>query len=166
MSEDYHPIPVKRKTFRITSGSISNKLKEAIFPVVWSPNALESAEPFDHIPFGARMFNHEMMIRRKIEEQELQQAIEFQDRRLMNLQLTVMKNHQFQRSLSVSLPTHIHQNLVFPYDGNNNEEHVSGGNNRSKTCDVANEKLESDHNVENPKNERFDFEFTICLMLI
>ncbi|MFS8005789.1 hypothetical protein Hanom_Chr13g01241431 [Helianthus anomalus] len=112
------------------------------------------------------MFNHEMMIRRKIEEQELQQAIEFQDRRLMNLQLTVMKNHQFQRSLSVSLPTHIHQNLVFPCDGNNNEEHVSGGNNRSKTCDVANEELESDHNVENPKNERFDFEFTICLMLI
>ncbi|KAJ0806079.1 putative RNA recognition motif domain, nucleotide-binding alpha-beta plait domain superfamily [Helianthus annuus] len=140
-------IPDKKHQQQIERGDFSSCL---------SPTALESAEPFDHIPFGARMFNHEMMIRRKIEEQELQQAIEFQDRRLMNLQLTDMKNHQFQRSLSVSLPTHIHQNLVFPSDGYNNEEHVSGGNNRSKTCDVANEELESDPNVETPKNESLE----------
>lgn len=76
------------------------------------------------------MFNHEMMIRRKLEERELQQAIEFQDRRLMNLQLTDLKNHPFQRSLSlggsISSPTQTNQNLVFSSDGNN-EELVSRG---------------------------------------
>ncbi|XP_076904826.1 zinc finger CCCH domain-containing protein 23-like [Bidens hawaiensis] len=105
-----------------------------------SPTALEAAEPFDHIPFGARMFNHEMMIRRKLEEQELQQAIELQDRRLMNLQLSDIKNHHFQRSLSVSSPTQINQNLVFSFD-DNSEELVS------KSCD------ESDPNVEATKND-------------
>ncbi|XP_016508322.2 zinc finger CCCH domain-containing protein 46 isoform X1 [Nicotiana tabacum] len=64
---------------------------------------LESGELYD-IPFGARMFHnsHAMMLRRKIEhDAELQQAIELQGRRLMNLQL--MKNHHnnhFQPSLS------------------------------------------------------------------
>lgn len=75
------------------------------------------------------MFNHDMMLRRKLEERELHQAIEFQDRRLMNLQLTDIKN-QFQRSLSMgdaaSSPTQINHNLVFPSD-DNNEELVSGG---------------------------------------
>ncbi|XP_076910914.1 zinc finger CCCH domain-containing protein 46-like [Bidens hawaiensis] len=46
-------------------------------------------EPFDHIPYGARMFNHGMMLRRTLENQdEFQQAIDFQERKLMNMQLT------------------------------------------------------------------------------
>ncbi|KAI3822496.1 hypothetical protein L1987_10086 [Smallanthus sonchifolius] len=113
-------IPDKKHQQQIERGDFSGCL---------SPTALESAEPFDHIPFGARMFNHDMMLRRKLEERELQQAIEFQDRRLMNLQLTDIKNHQFQRSLSlghaVPSPTQINRNHVFPSDGSN-EEHVSG----------------------------------------
>lgn len=52
------------------------------------------------------MFNHEMMLRRKLEERELQQAIDFQDRRLMNLQIADMKNHQLQRSLSLGVGVH------------------------------------------------------------
>ncbi|MFS8023771.1 hypothetical protein Hanom_Chr16g01455441 [Helianthus anomalus] len=88
-----------------------------------SPIALESAELFVHIPFGARMFNNDMMLRRKLEERELHQAIELQDRRLMNLQLADAKHRLFQRSLSLgdffSSPTQIKQNLVFPSDNNN-----------------------------------------------
>ncbi|XP_076910881.1 zinc finger CCCH domain-containing protein 46-like [Bidens hawaiensis] len=46
-------------------------------------------EPFDHIPYGARMFNHDMMPRRNVEGQdEFQQAIDFQERKLMNMCLT------------------------------------------------------------------------------
>ncbi|XP_059308529.1 zinc finger CCCH domain-containing protein 53-like isoform X2 [Lycium ferocissimum] len=59
-----------------------------------SPSGLESREPYD-LPFGGRMFynSHEMMLRRKIEQEaELQQAIELQGRRLMNLQLLDLKN--------------------------------------------------------------------------
>ncbi|XP_076884160.1 zinc finger CCCH domain-containing protein 46-like isoform X2 [Bidens hawaiensis] len=125
-------LPDKKHLQQIERGDFSSCL---------SPTALESAEPFDHIPFGARMFNHEMMIRGKLEEQELQQAIELQDRRLMNLQLSDVKNHHFQRSLSVSSPTQINQNLVFSFDDNNSEELVS------KSCD------ESDPNVETTKND-------------
>ncbi|KAK4356502.1 hypothetical protein RND71_025473 [Anisodus tanguticus] len=59
-----------------------------------SPSGLESREPYD-LPFGGRMFynSHEMMLRRKIEQEaELQQAIELQGRRLMNLQMLDLKN--------------------------------------------------------------------------
>ncbi|XP_024985901.1 zinc finger CCCH domain-containing protein 22-like isoform X4 [Cynara cardunculus var. scolymus] len=115
-----------------------------------SPTALESAEPFDHIPFGARMFNQEMILRRKLEERaELQQAMEFQDRRLMNLQLSDLKNHHFHPNLSVSSPTQscaqINQNLLFSSDGNN-EELVSGA--KISTHDSMNSLSdESDPNV-------------------
>ncbi|KAL8255833.1 hypothetical protein R6Q59_030900 [Mikania micrantha] len=146
-------IPDKKHQQQIERGDFSGCL---------SPTALESAEPFDHIPFGARMFNHEMIMRRKIEERELQQAIELHDRRLMNLQLTDLNNHQFQRSLSlggaVSSPTQTNQNFVFSSDGNN-EELVSGGrfNSNLSTQDNMNSLgNESDPNAETPKNERFD----------
>lgn len=76
-----------------------------------SPSGLESREPYD-LPFGARMFynSHEMMLRRKIEQEaELQQAIELQSRRLMNLQLLDLKNQHrnehFPPSVSPGLPT-------------------------------------------------------------
>ncbi|XP_004228513.2 zinc finger CCCH domain-containing protein 46 isoform X2 [Solanum lycopersicum] len=71
-----------------------------------SPSGMESRELYD-IPFGGRMFYnpHEMMLRRKMEQEaELQQAIEFQGRRLMNLQL--MKNHHHN--------SHFHPGVVSP----------------------------------------------------
>lgn len=65
------------------------------------------------------MFNHEMILRRKLEERaELQHAIEIQDRRMMNLQLNELKNHQFHHNLSAS--------STFSSDVNN-EDVVSGG---------------------------------------
>uniref|UniRef100_A0A2P2LH79 Uncharacterized protein n=1 Tax=Rhizophora mucronata TaxID=61149 RepID=A0A2P2LH79_RHIMU len=72
-----------------------------------------------------------MMLRRKLEEQaELQQAIELQGRRLINLQLPDIRGdyiHRHQRSLSVSapisLPTHtaVKQNVCLTSDGKNQE---------------------------------------------
>nr|XP_043630201.1 zinc finger CCCH domain-containing protein 22-like [Erigeron canadensis] len=113
-------IPDKKHHQQMDQGDFSGCL---------SPTALESAEPFDHIPFGARMFNHEMMLRRKLEERELQHAIELQDRRLMNLQINDLKNHQLQRSFSLgvasSLPTQMNRNQMFLSESNN-EESVSG----------------------------------------
>ncbi|KAF5735807.1 putative Zinc finger family protein / RNA recognition motif-containing protein [Tripterygium wilfordii] len=73
-----------------------------------SPTALDSREPFD-LHLGARMFynTQEMLLRRKLEENELQQAIELQGRRLMNLQLMDLKNqrdYQFHHGLSTNSP--------------------------------------------------------------
>ncbi|KAL8216908.1 hypothetical protein R6Q57_023745 [Mikania cordata] len=155
-------------------GKIPDKKHQQIergdFSSCLSPTALESAEPFDHIPFGARMFNHDMMLRRKLEERELHQAIEFQDKRLMNLQLTDVKSHHFQRSLSlgdaVYSPTQMNQNLVFPSDGKN-EELVSGAkistqdriespNDESDPKVLPEAKEESSDQNETAKNESFE----------
>nr|XP_043630216.1 zinc finger CCCH domain-containing protein 22-like isoform X2 [Erigeron canadensis] len=123
-----------------------------------SPTALESAEPFDHIPFGARMFNHEMMLRRKLEERELQQALEFQDRRLMNLQLTDLKNHQLQRCFSlggVPSPTETSRNQVYSSTGNNVE--VVSGEKIGVHDSMNSARDESDTSVPSVvKNECFD----------
>ncbi|EEF48928.1 zinc finger CCCH domain-containing protein 53 isoform X2 [Ricinus communis] len=95
-----------------------------------SPSGLDSREPFD-LHLGARMFQNtqEMLLRRKLEEQaELQQAIELQGRRLMNLQLLDFKNHnhhQFLHGLSTGSPvpsptpsrTPNSQTLIFQPDG-------------------------------------------------
>ncbi|XP_024995301.1 zinc finger CCCH domain-containing protein 22-like isoform X1 [Cynara cardunculus var. scolymus] len=122
-------IPDKKHQQQIERGDFSGCL---------SPSVLESAEPFDHIPFGARMFNHEMMLRRKLEGRaELQQAIDLQDRKLMNMQLTDLNNHQLHHNLApVSSPTLCHaqtnQSLLLSSDGNN-ENVVSGDVNGSGT---------------------------------
>ncbi|KAM5584647.1 zinc finger CCCH domain-containing protein 46-like [Rosa sericea] len=98
-----------------------------------SPAGLDSRDPYE-LQLGGRMLydTQEMLLRRKLEEQaELQQAIELQGRRLMNLQLPDFKNnrlpqhylpHHF-RSLSVGAPVplspqshaQINQNVI-PFD--------------------------------------------------
>ncbi|PPR84000.1 hypothetical protein GOBAR_AA36713 [Gossypium barbadense] len=71
-----------------------------------SPSGLDSRESYD-LHVGAKMFYNakEMMLRRELEEQaDLQQAIELQRRRFMNLQLPEFKNdgiHHHHCSLSV-----------------------------------------------------------------
>ncbi|PIN11070.1 hypothetical protein CDL12_16330 [Handroanthus impetiginosus] len=87
-----------------------------------SPTGLESRDPYD-LPLGARMFYNtpDMLWRRKLEEQDLQQAIELQNRRLMGLQLLdVKRNNSHHRTLSNSAvvssptysPTFFNQNVV------------------------------------------------------
>lgn len=70
-----------------------------------TPTGLESRDPFD-LQLGSRMYynSQDMLWRRKLEEQaEFQQALEFQSRRIMGLQLLdVKKNHH--RAMSVGSP--------------------------------------------------------------
>ena len=74
----------------------------------------------------------DMLLRRKLEEQvELQQAIELQGRRMMNLQLPDLNDrmHHHHRSLSVGSPVplppqpdaHINQNVTIPSDSSTQE---------------------------------------------
>nr|KAJ0222358.1 hypothetical protein LSAT_V11C200061710 [Lactuca sativa] len=113
-----------------------------------SPTALEAAEPFDHIPFGARMFNHEMMLRRKLENRaELQQAIDLQDRKLMNMHLNDLNNHH-----------HLHHNVSHSQSllssNGNDDNKVSKGVNGSgiQGTDGSEMKVLSEVNDENGDN--------------
>ncbi|KAI8526136.1 hypothetical protein RHMOL_Rhmol13G0285300 [Rhododendron molle] len=70
--------------------------------------SFDSLEPYD-LPVGPRMFsNSKEMLRRKLEQVELQQAIELQGRRMMNFQLSELKNHhhghQFQQNRIPGIP--------------------------------------------------------------
>ncbi|XWS52560.1 hypothetical protein CRYUN_Cryun11dG0081200 [Craigia yunnanensis] len=86
-----------------------------------SPSGLDPREPYD-LHVGAKMFYNaqEMMLRRELEEQaDLQQAIELQRRRFMNLHLPDFKNdgiHHLQHSLSVgasiSLPAYSYASQI------------------------------------------------------
>lgn len=105
------------------------------FPACFSPSGPDSMEPYD-LPFGRRMLynSQEMMIRRKLEEQaELQQAIEYQGRRLMNLQLPDVVNQQLHPLAVIPIPfpaqayPQMNQGLVHSSDGIT-QEAVDGGN--------------------------------------
>lgn len=79
------------------------------------------------------LYNNQEMLRRKLEEQaDLQQAIEMQGRRLMNLQLHLKNNHlnhQFHHGLSngspIPSPTLSHspnnRARIFPFEGSDEE---------------------------------------------
>ncbi|KAM7472558.1 hypothetical protein LguiA_010741 [Lonicera macranthoides] len=73
------------------------------FSACGSPTGLDSRDSFD---LGTRMFyNSQDMWRRKLEEQaDLEQAIEFQSRRLMGLQLLDVKRHNHHCALSPGAP--------------------------------------------------------------
>lgn len=60
-----------------------------------SPTGLDSRESYD-FPIGPRILNNHELMRRKLEHAEIQQALELQGRRLMNLHLTDLKNHHHQ----------------------------------------------------------------------
>ncbi|GMI84145.1 hypothetical protein like AT3G51950 [Hibiscus trionum] len=85
------------------------QLERGEYSACSSPTPVESREPFD-LHLGSRMFYNtpEMLLQRKLEEQsDLQQAIELQGRRLMNLQMLDFKNHHqspFHHGLSTGSP--------------------------------------------------------------
>ncbi|CAH2053161.1 unnamed protein product [Thlaspi arvense] len=80
-----------------------------------------------------RMFsNTQEMLRRKAEQADLQQALEFQRRRFLNLQLPDMDSESFQhhqRSLSIGSPIHfpsrVNQSMLFRSE-NAGEEGIEG----------------------------------------
>ncbi|KAF3655812.1 putative zinc finger CCCH domain-containing protein 53-like isoform X2 [Capsicum annuum] len=85
-----------------------------------SPTGLESGDPFD-LQLGARMFynTQDAIWRRKLEEQaDLQQAIELQSRRLMNLQLLDVKRSNHHRALSMGavIPSPPHSPGLFNHN--------------------------------------------------
>ncbi|GMI97412.1 hypothetical protein like AT3G21100 [Hibiscus trionum] len=104
-----------------------------------SPSGLDSRGPYD-LHAGANMFynTQKMMLRRELKEQtDLQQAIELQRRRFMNLQLPDFKNdgiHHHHRSLSVGasvpLPAYFHagQSIDPPYSIKQEVSEVNGDN--------------------------------------
>nr|KJB35741.1 hypothetical protein B456_006G126400 [Gossypium raimondii] len=131
-----------------------------------SPSGVDSREPFD-LHLGSRMFynTQEMLLRRKLEEQaDLQQAIELQGRRLMNLQLLDLKNHhhsQFQHGFSTASPvpsptvsrTPNNQALIFPVDGIDQEfPQENGGCPISAVSELA-AAINDDKQLEDYKND-------------
>ncbi|XP_074310574.1 zinc finger CCCH domain-containing protein 53-like isoform X2 [Silene latifolia] len=72
-----------------------------------SPSGHDCREPYDFQPGGRVMFStQEMLLRKKLEEQaDFQHALELQERRLMNLQLFDLKNHQHHGSIGSSTPS-------------------------------------------------------------
>ncbi|GAA0143005.1 RNA metabolism protein [Lithospermum erythrorhizon] len=94
------------------------------------PTGFDGREPYD-FPFGGRTFYNakEMMLKNKLEEQaELQQAIELQGRRLLNMRMMDLKNnfnHQSRPSFPLAFPLtsrlqtnpQMFQNISQPSDG-------------------------------------------------
>ena len=86
---------------------------------IWFHQSAQSRVLF--APPGPRMFSStQEMMRRKAEQAELQQALEFQRRRLVNLQLPDLDSesfHHHQRSLSIGSPLHypsrVNQSMLF-----------------------------------------------------
>ncbi|XP_030522537.2 zinc finger CCCH domain-containing protein 55-like isoform X1 [Rhodamnia argentea] len=118
-----------------------------------SHSLLDSGEPYDHLgerTTRSRVFHNpqEMVIRRKLEEQaNLQQAIELQSRRLMNLQLPDLKDdgiYHHLRSFSVGSPvsppihphTQINHKVVMPSDATNHENAEDCRNGPAATISV------------------------------
>ncbi|GAV65051.1 zf-CCCH domain-containing protein/RRM_6 domain-containing protein [Cephalotus follicularis] len=135
-----------------------------------SPSRLDSREPFD-LHLGARMFynTQEMLLRRKLEEQaDLQQAIELQGRRLMNLQLLDLKNHhhhhhQYNHGLSTTgspIPSPDTPNghtLIFQADGIDQEVHAENSGSPVATVSQiatadADQQMPCNHNNVNGNN--------------
>uniref|UniRef100_A0A2P2LH84 Zinc finger CCCH domain-containing protein 55-like n=1 Tax=Rhizophora mucronata TaxID=61149 RepID=A0A2P2LH84_RHIMU len=123
--------PYKEKG-KVANDRTQQLLDRGNFPTFSSSSGFDPRELYD-LRFGTRLQynNQAMILRRKLEEQaELQQAIELQGRRLMNLQLPDIReayNHCHQCSLSVgapiSLPTQtpLAQNVFCTSDGKNQE---------------------------------------------
>ncbi|KDP22121.1 hypothetical protein JCGZ_25952 [Jatropha curcas] len=152
-------------------GKVANKRQQHLqqqlmdrgnFSPCSSPSALDPRELYD-LRLGARMLynTQEMMLRRKLEQQaELQQAIELQGRRLINLQLPDLRGdyiHNHQRSLSagapISLPPHspVDINLNLTSNVKNQDVLEVGGNNSStsaaSTMAVVEQNLQLDVNA-------------------
>ncbi|KAE8678855.1 hypothetical protein F3Y22_tig00111402pilonHSYRG00374 [Hibiscus syriacus] len=118
------------------------QLERGEYSACSSPTLVDSREPFD-LHLRTRMFYNtpEMLLQRKLEEQaDLQQAIELQGRRLMNLQMLDFKNHRqspFHHDLSTGSPipsptvfrTPTNQARIFPSDVFDQETHEDNAGN-------------------------------------
>ncbi|CAN7047163.1 unnamed protein product [Brassica oleracea var. botrytis] len=116
-----------------------------------SPSGMDARDLFD-CHFGPRMFSStQEMMRRKAEQADLQQALEFQRRRLLNLQLPDLDSesfHHHQRCLSIGSPVHypssVNQSMLFGEEvveaGNGDSGHFQSEANRAFLSDSDNNK--------------------------
>ncbi|CAD5323703.1 unnamed protein product [Arabidopsis thaliana] len=122
--------------------------------ILENPSGMDSRDLFDsHL--APRMFsNTQEMMRRKAEQADLQQAIEFQRRRFLSLQLPDMDSESFlhhQRSLSIGSPVHfsprVNQSMLFRSE--NTSDEVFEGNGDSGHQSEATRAFLSDtgHNI-------------------
>ncbi|XP_038879076.1 zinc finger CCCH domain-containing protein 55-like isoform X2 [Benincasa hispida] len=131
-------VPEKRQQHQ------QQQLERGDFSPCLSPSGLDPRDPYD-LNLGARMmYNTQgMMLRRKLEEQvELQQALELQGRRLLNLQLPDLKNDQLHHHHPHNLPicaplsTESHNQMnqnIYPPDFINQEASEGLENNQVAT---------------------------------
>ncbi|KAL1197409.1 Zinc finger CCCH domain-containing protein 55 [Cardamine amara subsp. amara] len=127
-----------------------------------SPSGMDSRDLFDcHI--APRMFsNSQEMMRRKAEQADLQQALEFQRRRFLNLQLPDMDNELFlhhQRSLSIGSPVHVpsrvSQSMLFRSE-NTSEEVVEGNGDSGHFQSDANRSFLSDTDINSSQEHGYN----------
>ncbi|KAF8103903.1 hypothetical protein N665_0182s0011 [Sinapis alba] len=121
-----------------------------------SPSGMDARDLID-CHFGPRMFSstQEMMRRKAAEQAELQQALEFQRRRILNLQLPDLDSesfHHHQRSLSIGSPVHfpsrVNQSMLFRLE-NAGEEVVEGNGDSGHFQSEANQTFLSDSDNNN-----------------
>ncbi|KAF8082261.1 hypothetical protein N665_0839s0001 [Sinapis alba] len=126
-----------------------------------SPSGMDARDLFDcHL--APRMFSntHEMMMRRKAEQADLQQALEFQRRRLLNVELPDMDSelfHHHQRSLSIGSPVHfpsrsVNQSMLFRSE-NAGEEVIEGNGDSGYFQSEANHAFLTDTDNNNNSQE-------------
>ncbi|KAG2306427.1 hypothetical protein Bca4012_084550 [Brassica carinata] len=125
-----------------------------------SPSGMDARDLID-CHFGPRMFSstQEMMMRRKAEQADLQQVLEFQRRRILNLQLPDLDSesfHHHQRSLSIGSPVHypsrVNQSMLFRSE-NAGEELVEGNGDSGHFHSEANRTFQSDSDNNNSQEE-------------
>ncbi|XP_057515186.1 zinc finger CCCH domain-containing protein 46-like [Amaranthus tricolor] len=97
--------PYKEKSKLPDKKQHHQQLERGEFSSCSSPSGHDGRDPYE-FQLGGRMLysTQEMLMRKKLEEADLQQAIELQGRRLMNLQFLDLKNHQHQHNASVGSP--------------------------------------------------------------
>ncbi|KAH9611520.1 hypothetical protein KSS87_008465 [Heliosperma pusillum] len=122
-----------------------------------SPSGHDCREPYDFQPGGRVMYStQEMLLRKKLEEQaDFQHALELQERRLMNLQLLDLKNHQHHGSIGSSTPPPNLSSQVsngFSLDLSEENKESSNGADEDLTAEGVNIGL-NDSNENVPKKE-------------
>uniref|UniRef100_A0A803KM97 Uncharacterized protein n=1 Tax=Chenopodium quinoa TaxID=63459 RepID=A0A803KM97_CHEQI len=98
--------PYKEKSKLPDKKQHQQQMERGDFSSCSSPSGHDCRDPYE-FQLGGRMLysTQEMLLRKKLEEQaDFQQALEFQERRLMNLQLLDLKNQQHQHNASVGSP--------------------------------------------------------------
>ncbi|KNA13798.1 hypothetical protein SOVF_113540 [Spinacia oleracea] len=132
-----------------------------------SPSGHDCRDPYEFQLGGRMMYStQEMLLRKKLEEQaDFQQALEFQGRRMMSLQLLDLKNQQQQHNAgspisSPHMPTHFHPNQTGAPNGisPDGSEENNGSPTRVSDEQVAEEgvnaSLSSDCNGQSNKEDR------------